>query len=111
MPASFQSILLMSKPAQLTAGLFEKSLRDIAGSFIQELDIPMEGGGQPNLLTLNGIQVALLNIDARAPGFSEYTSDGPNLLWPSVETDLAKHKAHIIVSFPIQGDGQHRPPA
>lgn len=106
MSSSFQSILLLDKNCILSASRLEKEIRQIAGGFVHDLDIPIDDSAQPNLLTFNGVRLAILNIDAPAPGFSDYRSDGPNLLWPTVEADLAKHQAHIVVSCPTEGEGR-----
>ncbi|MCA3605006.1 MAG: hypothetical protein IOC56_14180 [Methylobacterium sp.] len=93
------TILLLAKPAKLTSDALEREIRRVAGAFVQSLEFPKDGK-EPVLFELNGLQVAVLSLDAPAPGFSDYQSDGPNLLWPSVEADLARHKAHIMVGCP-----------
>lgn len=52
---------------------------------------------QATLLSVNGIQFAIVNIAAPAPVGAFDKATRPNALWPTAPTDIAGHRAHIFV--------------
>jgi hypothetical protein len=105
MPISFSTTALLKSPARLTSPAIEKALRAVAPGFVQALTIT-QANADGYLVTLNEVQAVIMALPAPAPGFSDYQSDGPNLLWPTVEADLARHKAHVMVVCPTEANNR-----
>lgn len=91
MPVSFSTTVLLKSPASLTEAVIEQALRAVAPGFVKALKIT-SANVDSYIVDLNDIRAVILALPAPAPGFSDYKSDGPNLLWSSVEADLAQHK-------------------
>jgi len=97
MVPSFSALLLLEELARFSPGAIVEAMRAVGGAWIRSLNVQGGEGEQNFTIEVNGINLAVTGIPAPAPGFSTYRSDGPDLLWPSVEADLARHKAHISV--------------
>lgn len=97
MKTSFSTLLLLQEPARFYSREIDAKIRAIGGAMIQSLTVEGGEGDAALIIELNGIKMAVMAIPQPAPGFSSYQSDGPNLLWPSVEADLARHNAHVSV--------------
>lgn len=105
MPVSFSTTILLKSPARLTEAAIEQALRAGSPGFVKVLKIT-SANADSYIVDLNDVRAVILALPAPAPGFSDYKSDGPNLLWPSVEADLSRHKAHVMVICPTEANSR-----
>ena len=100
MKTQFSSIIALERAASLTGRELEASLRKVAPGFPLTIDLQGSDDVEPTLITVNDMQLAILNIAAPAPAGTFDGAASPNMLWPSAPQELAKHKAHIMVVSP-----------
>lgn len=105
MPTAFSTTILLKSPASLTEAGIGQALRAVAPGFVKALEIT-SANAESYIVKLNDVPAVIMALPAPAPGFSDYKSDGPNLLWPSVEADLARHKAHVMVICPTEANNR-----
>ena len=87
MPVSFSTIILLKSPASLTEAAIEQPMRAIAPGFVKALEIT-SANAESYIVKLNDVPAVIMALPAPAPGFSDYKSDGPNLLWQGLPLSL-----------------------
>lgn len=109
-PAQFTAMLLIERHHAVTYAALAKEVALIApsarlGDWSGPIIDPSKASGI-DMLSLDGQQMAVLAVDAPAPAIALDFGPLPNLLWPDPSSEIARHRAHVMIVSP--GDATSR---
>lgn len=105
MPVSFSTTILLKSPAILTEAAIGQALRAIAPGFVKAFEIT-SANTDGYVVKLNDVPAVIMALPAPAPGFSDYKSDGPNLLWQGLPLSLCSARSKQPAGILIHCNGE-----